>query len=282
MNKNTRIHGLLAFIVAGFISFHSFAQEETPGVAKIKKIATISEGKIEEYKEQTTRAQLRRNDQKNWIDVKKNDELFYNDILKLDKDIWLRLNVKNKLQSGNITFSSNPEDLNEPGRYKILNDQDGSGRVAIELEQGVAVFSVVKNAVSTITTGLTSSVESGSTTRAYFLTRADKTGEIYLQQGHLTFPGNEEFSSLKEGQVAQFQNGQITKIFVPDVSMMNKYNDLIKFNNSTVWKKPFFKRPAVWAGAAAIGVSAALMIIKPWDSGNDQVTGTVNVTWGSN
>ncbi|MDP2890811.1 MAG: hypothetical protein Q8P34_17825, partial [Bacteroidota bacterium] len=59
-----------------------------------------------------------------------------------------------------------------------------------------------------------------------------------------------------------------------------KYNDFIKFNNSTVWKKPLLKQPVTWIGVAAVGIGTALIITKPWAS--KEVTGNINISWGGN
>lgn len=280
IKNNIMAYLLLACIVFVLFPMRISAQESTEGVARINNIV---EGK-DEYKKTTNRAQLKRDDQGDWLNVKKNDELYFDNILRLDKNIWLRINVKNRIQNGNIAISTNPDevlkDINEQGKYKIIEDTDGTGEVAIELIHGIAVFNVIKNKIKTITNGLTSSVESGSTTRAFYSVHADGSGEIYLQQGHLTFPGNAEFTGLKVGQAATFKDGQITKVFFPDVAMASKYQEMIKYNNNTVWKRSFFKNPATWIGVAAVGIGTAVLIAKPWNNGNE-VTGTVNVNWGN-
>lgn len=281
MKGNFKISKLIAAIIIVIIPSTIVAQERLEGVAKINKII---EGQ-KEFKNPTSLAQIRRGNQGNWLNVKKNDELYFNDILKLDKDIWLRVNIKNSLQNSTLSLLSTPADsilkeLKEPGRYKIYEDNVRSGKVAIELMQGTAIFNVLRDAITTITGGLISVVESGSTTRALYRVNTDGSGEIFLQQGHLLFPGNSKVPGLMTGQVAQFQNGQITNVFFPDIPLATKYNNFIKYNNSTVWKKPFLKRPTTWIGAAAVGIGTALIIIKPWAT--NEVTGTINVNWGSN
>jgi hypothetical protein len=200
-------------------------------------------------------------------------------MLKLDKNIWLRLYIKNKTQKGNVSLLQNPKDLNESGRYQIIEDKDGSGKVAIELIQGYGIVNVMNNKISTITGGIQSAVTSGSTTRALFLVRPDSSGEIFLQQGHLTFPENSEVNGLEVGQVAQFKDGKITNVFFPDAFALTEYNDFIKFNNQKVWKKPILKQPLTWIGVAAVAVGTTLIITKPWDK---KASGTININWGSN
>lgn len=280
MKSKLEIGKLIASILLIVIPLQIIAQENRESAARINKIATISPGDIRQPINETSLAQLRRSTQNNWLNVKKNDELYLNDILKLNKNIWVRVNIKNNIQGGTISLFQNEKDLNESGRYKFIEDKDGSGRVAIELIQGYAIFNVFKDAISTITRGLQSAVKSGSTTRALYNVRSDGSGEIYLQQGHLLFPGNSKVPGLNTGQVAHFQNGQITKVFFPDVPMTNEFNDFIKFNNSTVWKKPILKQPVTWVGIAVVGIGTALIITKPWAP--KEVSGTVNINWGGN
>ncbi len=282
MKTNLLALKLVAFILLTAIPYLNFAQNKKEGAANINKIATLTDGKIDEYKSVTSSAQIKRSNQDDWLNVKKNEELFFNDILKLDKNIWLRVNIKNKIQQGSISLLQNPEDLNQSGKYKITEDNDGSGRVAIELIQGYAIINIFKDFISTITGGLQSVVKSNSPSRALYLVRPDGSGEIFLKQGHLTFPGNPVVSELKVGEVAQFKDGQIINVFFPDVPLATKYNDFTKFNNSTVWKKSFWKRPVTWIGAAAVGIGTTLIIVQPWNSGNKQVTGTININWGGN
>ena len=274
MKTKFEIYTFLILIIV-IIPFQISAQETTEGVAKVKKIV---EGE-KEHLNLTSRAKLRRSDQINWQNVKKNDRLFFEDNLKLEKNIWLNLQIKNKSQNANLDFFTNEEQnedtlLTESGRYKIIEDQNEAGKVAIEMQHGLAIINVLRDAIRLITSGLTSSVESGSITRAFYLARPDETGEIYLQQGHLTFPGNSEFPGLKNGQVAFFQNGEITSVFYPDALMTTKYNDIIKYNNSTVWKKPLLKKPVTWIGTAAVAIGTTLIITKPWDK---KVNVTVNI-----
>ncbi len=279
MKTNLFSFKLIAFIFTTVIPLQNFAQEKKEGAANINKIATYTDGKIGEFKSTTTSAQLKRSNQDDWLNVKKNEELYFNDILKLDKDIWLRVNIKNKIQKGNISLLQNPEDINESGKYKIMEEKDGSGRVSIELIQGYAIINMFKDFISTITGGLQSVVKSNSPSRALYLVRPDGSGEIFLKEGHLLFPGNAVVSELKVGEVAQFKDGQITNVFFPDVPLATKYNDFTKFNNVTVWKKPFWKRPVTWIGVAAVGIGTTIAIIHPW---NKEVTGTININWGGN
>ena len=272
------ISKLIAAIFIIVIPLQTIAQENEESAARINKIATISKGEIGQAINETSLAQRKRSTQNNWLNVKKKDELYFNDILKLDKDIWLRINIKNKSQNGSIALF--PRDLKEPGKYQLKEEPFGSRSVGIDIQQGSAILQVVKDKINTTTGGLTTAVQSGSITRALFNVKSDGSGEIYLQQGHLLFPGNSKVPGLVKGQVAYFQNGQITKVFFPDVPMTNKFNDFIKFNNSTVWKKPFLKQPVVWIGAAIVGIGTALIITKPRAS--KEVTGTVNINWGGN
>jgi len=277
MKTNIEIGKLIALIFITVIPLQTIAQESA---ARINQIVKISEGSKRESTNETSLAQLRRSTQNNWLNAKKNDELYLNDILKLNKNIWVRVNIKNNIQGSNMSLFQGEKDLIESGRYKFIEDKDGSGKVAIELIEGYAIFNVFKDAISTITKGLQSAIKSGSTTCALYNVRSDGSGEIYLQQGHLLFPGNSKVPGLNTGQVAQFQNGQITKVFFPDVPMTKELNDLIKFNNSTVWKKPLLKQPVTWVGVAVVGIGTALIITKPWAS--KEVTGTVNINWGGN
>lgn len=275
MKTNLEFGKLIALIFIAVIPMQTIAQESA---ARISQIATISEQRKRESINETSLAQLKRSTQDNWLNAKKNDDLYFNDILKLNKNIWVRVDIKNNIQGGKISLLQ--EDLSESGRYKFIEDKDGSGRVSLELIEGYAIFNVFKDAISTITRGLQSAVKSGSTTCALYNVRSDGSGEIYLQQGHLLFPGNSKIPGLNTGQVAQFENGQITKVFFPDVLMASKYNDFIKFNNSTVWKKPLLKQPVTWIGVALVGIGTALIITKPWES--KEVTGTININWGGN
>lgn len=275
MKTNLEIGMLIALFFIAVIPLQTIAQESA---ARISQIATISEGSKRESINETSLAKLRRSTQDNWLNAKKNDELYFNDILKLNKNIWVRVDIKNNIQGGKISLLQ--EDLSKSGRYQFIEDKDGSGRVSLDLIEGYAIFNVFKDAISTITRGLQSAVKSGSTTCALYNVRSDGSGEIYLQQGHLLFPGNSKIPGLNTGQVAQFQNGQITKVFFPDVPTTNKYNDFIKFNNSTVWKKPLLKQPVTWIGVAVVGIGTALIITKPWAS--KEVTGTININWGGN
>jgi len=274
----------LTFLLLILISLQVIAQDNEENVARINKIATIKNGKIEQEKDSTSLAKLRRNSRNSWFNVKRNDNLNFDDILRLDKGIWLRVNIKNSLQNGNMSLFGKPENqsdniLNEPGRYKIIEDKNESGHVAIEVIHGFAILNVIKEKITTITAGLTSSVESGSISRALYQVNFDGSGEIYLQQGHLTFPGNTEVGGLKVGQVAQFKDGQITNVFFPEVMVANQYNDFIKYNNLTVWKKPILKQPITWIGAAAVVVGTVLIITNNKDN---KVNGTINISWGGN
>ncbi len=264
----------MAYTVFALIPFQNAAQE---GVAKITKIATISEGVVKEEKNQTSLAQLRRNDQRNWLNIKINEKLFYNDNLKLEQNIRLRLRVKNQLQNGTVSMMPYP-DLKEPGLYEVKEAQDGSRRVAIEIRQGSGIFTVIKDKIQVNTQGLQSVVESGSTTRALYHVRSDSSGEVYLEQGHLTFPKDPKVNRLNVGEAAYFRNGQITSVFVPTAQLASEYENFIQMNSSTVWKPSLLKRPGFWAGAAAVGVSTAILIIQPWKS--DKATGNINVNWG--
>lgn len=279
MKINLEIGKLIAaIIIITIIPLRIIAQENVESAARINKIATISKGKIGESTNETSLAQLKRSNQNNWLKVKKKDELYFNDILKLDKDIWLRINIKNKSQDGSIALF--PHDLKEPGQYQFMENPLGSRSVGIDIKQGSAILQVVKDKINTTIGGLTTAVKSGSITRALYNVRSDGSGEVYLQQGHLLFPGNSKVPGLITGQVAYFQDGQITKVFFPDLPMANKYNDFIKFNNSTVWQKPLLKQPVTWIGVAAVGIGTALIITKPWAS--KEVTGTININWGGN
>jgi hypothetical protein len=274
----------LIFLLLILIPLRIFAQDNKENAARINKIATIKDGKIGEDRDSTSLAQLRRSSRNNWFNVKRNDNLYFEDILKLDKGIWLRVNIKSSLQNGNMSLFGNLENqsdtiLSESGRYKFIEDKNGSGQVAIEVIHGFAILNVIKEKITTITGGLTSRVESGSISRALYKVNPDGSGEIFLQQGHLTFPGNAGVGGLKVGQVAQFNDGQITKVFFPEVITANQYNDFIRYNNKTVWKKPFLKQPVTWIGAATVAVGTVLIITKPWDK---KVSGTINISWGGN
>lgn len=274
----------LAFVLLILIPLRVFAQNTDENAAQINKIATIRDGKIGEDRDSTSLAQFRRNSRNNWFNVKRNDNLYFNDVLKLDKGIWLRVKIKNSLQNGNLSLFGNPENqsdtiLNEPGRYKFLEDKSETGRVAIEVIHGFAILNVIREKITTITGGLTSRVESGSISRALYKVNPDGSGEIFLQQGHLTFPENAGVSGLQVGQVAQFRDGQITNVFFPEVMAANQYNDFIKYNNKTVWKNPFLKQPVAWIGAAAVVVGTALIVINSRDK---KVSGTINISWGGN
>jgi hypothetical protein len=284
MGTYLEIFKRLAFLLMILIPFHNSAQDKKHNAAWVNKIATINDGKIGEDKDSTSLAKLRRSSRNNWFNVKRNDDLYFDDILKLNKGIWLRVNIKNGLQNGNMSLFGSEENqsdniLNEPGRYKIIEDENQPGGVAIEVVHGFAILNVIKEKIATITGGLTSSVESGSISRALYKVNFDGSGEIYLQQGHLRFPGSSDVADLKVGQVAQFNNGQITKVFFPEIEMVNQYNDFIKYNNITVWKKPFLKQPVTWIGAAAVAVGTVLIITKPWDK---KVSGSINISWGGN
>jgi len=279
MNICSQIFKLSGITLLILISFSVIAQEKKEGAANINKIATVTDGKPGKYLKTTESAQLKRNNKNDWSEVNRHDELYFNDMLKLDKNIWLRLNIKNKTQKGNISLLQNPKDLNESGKYPIIEDKDGSGKVAIELIQGYGIVNVMNNKISTITGGIQSAVTSNSTSRALFLVRPDSSGEIFLQQGHLTFPENSEVKALEVGQLAQFKDGKITNVFFPEAIALTEYNDFIKFNNQKVWKKPFLKQPVTWIGLAAVAVGTTLIITKPWDK---KASGTININWGSN
>jgi hypothetical protein len=274
MKTNFTIRNLTASIIFSLVSNLLYAQE---GVAKINKIATVSEGVISEMKNETSLARLRRNNQKNWLNVKRKDELFFNDNLELKENIRLRIKVKNQLQDGNLVFVPLP-DLKEPGLYEVREARDGNNLVAIEIQQGSAIFSVMQNKINTTTKGLQSIVESGSTTRALFHVRPDSSGEIYLQQGRLTFPDDPSANHLNPGEAAYFRDGRITKIFVPEVGLISEYDDFIRLNNSKIWKPPLLKRPVFWIGVAAVGIGTALLI----NPRENQVTGNINIHWSPN
>lgn len=276
MKTNFAIRNLVACVFFALVPNLLVAQEV---VAKISKIATVSEGVISEMRNETSLARLRRSNQKNWLNVKRNDELFFNDNLELKENIRLRIQVKNQLQEGNFVFIPHP-DLKEPGLFEIKEAQDGVNLVSIEIQQGSAIFSVMQNRINTTTQGLQSIVESGSTTRALFHVRPDSSGEIYLQQGRIIFPDDPTASRLDPGEAAHFRDGRITKIFVPAAGLVTEYKDFIKINNSTIWKPPLLKRPVFWIGTAAVGIGTALLIAKPWES--NHVSGNLNVNWGSN
>lgn len=280
MNMNSNTFRRMVFVLFFLIPFQMFAQEKEESAANVNKIATMTDGKVGEFLKTTSNAQLKRNNQNDWSNVNKHEELYFNDILRLEKNIWLQVNIKNKIQKGNLSILPNPKNLNESGRYEIIKAEDGSGGVAIKFIQGVGIINVMNNKISTITGGIESAVRSGSTSRALFSVNSNNSGEIYLQQGHLTFPGNNKFGGLQEGQVAQFKDGEITNVFFPDALALSEYNDFIKFNNTTIWKKPFFKQPAVWIGAATIVTGATILIIN--GSKQKNVTGTINVNWGGN
>lgn len=284
MKKYLELLKPLLYLFLFLIPLHNFAQDQSTSAARINNIATYSDGELGEIKFSTSRVQLKRSNQNNWLDVKRNDDLYFNDILKLDKDIWLRVGIKNKIQKVNFSLSNNQENvndtlLNKPARYKIIENKLNPGLTTLEILEGNAVVNVFKNFISTITDGILSVARSGSTTRVLYVVRSDNTGEIYLQQGHLTFPGNTEVPGLNEGQVAYFQNGQIINVFFPNVPMTTQYNDLIKYNNNTVWKKPFLKQPVTWIGAAVVGIGTVLIITKPWDK---KVNVTVKINMGGN
>ncbi len=276
MKTHITIRNLVACVLFALIPNLLYAQE---GVAKINKIATVSEGVISEMKNETSLARLKRSNQKNWLNVKRKDELFFNDNLELKENIRLRIQVKNQLQEGNLVFIPHP-DLKEPGLYEVKKAQDGDNLVAIEIQQGSAIFSVMQNKINTTTQGLQSIVESGSTTRAIFHVRPDSSGEIYLQQGRLLFPDDPTANRLNPGEAAYFRNGRITKIFVPAVGLATEYQDFIKLNNSKIWKPPLLKRPLFWIGATVVGTGIALLIANPGES--NQVTGNLNINWGPN
>ncbi len=267
---------LLVLVTIVLIPLQIIAQGANEIAATVNKIATYSEGNAGEKLKVTSLAQFQRSTGNNWFDIKENDQLYYNDILKLNEEIWLRLNVKNRRQNGSICMF--PNNLSEPGRYQLMECPEGSMNAALTIESGSAILEVGKNLICTNAGGIKSEVKSGSISRAYFNVRADNSGEIFLQQGHLTFPENSEVTGLKVGQVAQFKDGKITNIFFPDAVALSQYNDLIKFNNKTVWKKPFLKQPVTWIAAAVVAAGTTLIITKPWDK---QVSGTVRINWGN-
>lgn len=276
--KNKKIVCGVAFLLVVIaMPFAIIAQTETEGIAKINKIATFSDGIRKDIKGQTPFAQIQRKDLNKWVNAQRNDNLFFQDILKLEQDVRLRVNVKNKLQNGSISMVQHP-DLKQEGRYKVIQSNDGTGRVSIEIMQGSAILQVVKDKIHTTTGGLTSVVESGSTTRALFHMKPDTSGEIFLEQGKLTFPGSSVASSLQAGQVAHFSNGQITKILTPTPQLTADYKDFIKTNNKTVWKPPIWKNPIFLVGAAAVISGTTYLIVKS-GPGDKKATGTISVSW---
>lgn len=272
MKTNLTIRNLATCLILALIPNLLVAQE---GVARINKIATVTEGVLGDMKDETSLAQLRRSDQENWLNIKRKDELYFNDNLKLEENIRLRIKVKNRIQSGEMVFI--PQDLKEPGLFEVKEIQEGGAElVAIEIRKGSAIFSVMQDRIHTTTQGLQSIVESGSTTRALFHVRPDSSGEIFLQQGKLTFPDDPAAKRLKPGEVAHFKDGRITNILVPTTALATEYKEFIKINNAKIWKPSLLKRPGFWGGVAAVGVGSALLLIKP------KVTGNVNVNWNDN
>ncbi|GEM_PF-6846236 len=283
MNKFNIISILFSFILITFGFYHLSAQNTEKNVGVINKLATIKDGEIEQNKESTSLAKLKRGSNIVWKNVKLDDKLYYNDILRLNKNIWVRLSFKSKTQKGNISLFANQDTtLSQTGRYKILKDENDPNRISIDLVEGFAVFNVVKKLISANTRGLKSSVKSGSTSRALYFVDTDGSGYIYLQQGNLSFPQNTETPELKVGEVAYFKDGEIDYISTPNIQMLNQFNEFIKYNNATVWKKPFWKNPLTWVGIAAAGVGTSLLIIQPWKKEEQTVSGNININWGGN
>lgn len=243
------------FVLA--IYCNSSAQEEA---ARIHRIADVSSGKAKIIKGTTNIVKVQRKKQGSWLNAKRNDNLFFQDLLRLADDARVRLRIKRKRQDAEVVFL--PDTLltvKDKGDYQIREAEKGSGRVAIDILQGKSIITVFKDELKVITRSLVSIVSSASTTRALFNVHPNGTGEIYLDKGTISFPDNPQADSIKVGQVARFSNGRITQIFTPGIAVASAYAAFIKLNNDTIWKRPFWLRPEFLIGSAfAVGVGAAV------------------------
>lgn len=265
---------LIFFFLASFTFCPVFAQERA---ATILKIANLSSGEID-IVDETPLVKIKSEAQQSWLNAKKNKHLFTRDFLSLARDARVKVKIKSRQQDGTIVFVPHP-DLTKDGNYQVKEATDGSGRIAIEIQQGSSVITIIKGELEVIAQRLRSVVRSSSTSRALYHVRDDGTGEIYLQMGTLRFPDNPEADSVKVGQVVHFYNGQITQMFTPGLQPASTYLGFIETNNATIWKTPLWKKPGFWLGATAVAAGAGVAIIAAGGSDENMATGTITVSW---
>lgn len=271
MFTKTNTKSLIVFLLASFTFCPAFAQEQA---ATILKIANLSSGEVD-IVDETPLVKIKSEAQQAWQYAKKNKHLFLHDFLSLARDARVKVKIKHRQQDGTIAFVPHP-DLTKDGNYQVKEATDGSGRIAIEIQQGSSVITIVKGELEVIAQRLRSVVRSSSTSRVLYHVRDDGAGEIYLQMGTLRFPDNPEADSMKVGQVAHFNNGQITRMFTPGLQPTSTYLGFIETNNAIIWKTPLWQKWGFWLGATAVAAGVGVAIIPP---GKDEVTGTITVSW---
>lgn len=267
-------NGPIVLLLATFTFCSVFAQERA---ATILKIANLSSGEVD-IVDETPLVKIKSETQQVWQNAKKDKHLFLRDFLSLARDTRVKVKIKRTQQDGTIAFVPHP-DLAKDGTYQVKEATDGSGRIAIEIQQGSSIITIVKGELEVITHRLRSVVRSSSTSRALYHVRDDGTGEIYLQMGRLSFPDNPEADSMKVGQVVQFNNGQITQMFTPGFQPTSKYLGFIETNNATIWKTPLWRKPGFWLGATAAATGAIVAIVAAGGSDENMATGTITVSW---
>lgn len=270
----TNTESLIVFLLASFTFCPAFAQERA---ATILKIANLSSGEVD-IVDETPLVKVKGEAQQAWQYAKKNKHLFRHDFLSLARYARVKVKIKGRQQDGTIAFVPHP-DLTKDGNYQVKEATDGSGRIAIEIQQGSSIVTIVKGELEVITQRLRSVVRSSSTSRALYHVRDDGTGEIYLQMGTLRFPDNPEADSVRVGQAVRFNNGQITQIFTPGLQPTSTYLGFIETNNATIWKTPLWRKPGFWLGATAVAAGAGVAIIAAGGSDENMATGTITVSW---
>lgn len=160
----------------------------------------------------------------------------------------------------NITFD-------QEGVYEIREDPRRLKGVELILTKGMMWLELARGGVAVRAAGTVTYVDG---TEVLFVVDKDSTsGILYLDHGAVSFPDYPDIRVL-DGQAWRLQNGLRPTLLDFFPGEAREWKKMTKYNDRSVWKKVWWKRPAFYIPAAAAGVALiAYAIFRPDGPSNE-------------
>jgi hypothetical protein len=256
------------FAAALLVPAGAGAQEESR-VGEIERIAElVGGGELVKIERESDRVQVRRGAQ--WVLAGPDSRLQMEDMLRVQRYVDVRFKVDRPAERGRLTFL--PEVLLPDGArafsidsvgphadYVVHQDSTAQRDLTVVVETGSLLVDWSVGRLAVVAAGVRSLIT--GTRVAYSLDASGDAGEIFLEEGSLTFP---DFPGINvaPGQVVFIQRGLPPTVTAPPAEAAELYETAMRYNGEEIWSRltPFWRRP-VFLVPAAIAVTGGVVAL---------------------
>jgi hypothetical protein len=269
----------LLFAVILLLPADGRAQEESR-VGEIEKVAElVGGGEVVRIDRESDRVQVRRGTE--WALAGPASGLLTKDLLRVQRYVDVRFRVDRPAERGRLTFL--PEALLPDGArafsidsvgphadYVVLEDSTAQRDLTVVVETGSLVVNWSVGRLAVVAAGVRSLIT--GTRVAYAMEASGDAGQIFLEEGSLSFPDFPEID-VRAGQIVFIQRGLPPRVSDPGSEEVELYQLAILYNDEEVWEgsttPPFWRRPAFFipAAVAVTGGVVALLLSRGSDDG---------------